>query len=49
MQALPSSNFIASLVLVWFALFVGSSMAASLIHPGTLQMVCSSDGGMKMV
>ncbi|MCE2775740.1 MAG: DUF2946 family protein [Burkholderiaceae bacterium] len=49
MQALRNSNFIASLVLVWFALFVGSSMAASLIHPGTLQMVCSSDGGMKMV
>ncbi len=49
MQALRSSKFIASLVLVWFALFVWSSMAASLIHPGTLQMVCSSDGGMKMV
>ena len=49
MQALRSSKFIARLVLVWFALFMGSSMAASLINPGNLQMVCSSDGGMKMV
>ena len=49
MQVLRSSKFIASLVLVWFALFVGSAMASTLINPGTLQMVCSSDGGMKMV
>jgi hypothetical protein len=49
MQALRSSKFIASLVLVWFALFVGSAMASSVINPGSLQMVCSSDGGMKMV
>jgi hypothetical protein len=49
MQALRSSKRIASLVLVWFALFVGSAMAAPLINSGSLQMVCSSDGGMKMV
>lgn len=49
MQALRSSKLIASLVLVWFALFVGSALAASLLNPGSVQMVCSSDGGMKMV
>lgn len=49
MQALRSSKLIASLVLVWFALFVGSAMASTLINPGNLQLVCSSDGGMKMV
>ncbi len=48
MQALRSSKLIATLVLVWFALFVGSAMASTLINPGNLQMVCSSDGGMKM-
>ena len=49
MQALRNSKFIASLVLVWFALFVGSAIASTLIHPSSLQMVCSTDGGMKMV
>ena len=49
MQALRSSKFIASLVLVWFALFVGAAIASTLLNPGNLQMVCSSDGGMKMV
>ena len=49
MQALRSSKFIASLVLVWFALFLGSAIASSVIEPGNLQMVCSSDGGMKML
>jgi hypothetical protein len=49
MQALRSSKLIASLVLVWFALFVGSAIAAAFVNPGQLQMVCSGDGGMKMV
>ena len=49
MQALRNSKFIARVVLVWFALFVGSAIASTLIHPSSLQMVCSTDGGMKMV
>ena len=49
MQALRNAKHIASLVLVWFALFVGSAIAATLIHPSSLQMVCASDGGMKML
>jgi hypothetical protein len=49
MQALRNSKLIASLVLVWFALFVGSAVASTFINPGSLQMVCSSEGGMKMV
>ena len=49
MQALRNSKRIASLVLVWFALFVGSALASTFINPGSLQMVCSSEGGMKMV
>ena len=47
--SLRNSKLIASLVLVWFALFLGSAIASSVMQPGSLQMVCSSDGGMKVV
>jgi hypothetical protein len=42
-------KFIARLVLVWFALFIGAAIAAPIVHPTEMQMVCSSAGGMKMV
>jgi hypothetical protein len=42
-------KFIARLVLVWFALFIGAAIAAPIVHPTETQMVCSSIGGMKMV
>jgi hypothetical protein len=37
------------LVLAWFALFLGSAIASTVIQPGSVQMICSADGGMKMV
>jgi len=49
MQTLRSSKLIAKLVLVWFALFLGSAIASTVIQPGNLQMVCSTGGVMKMV
>jgi len=49
MYSLRNSKFIAKLVLVWFALFLGSAMASTVIKPGSMQMVCSAGGGMKMV
>jgi Protein of unknown function (DUF2946) len=49
MQTLRSSKFIAKLVLVWFALFLGSAIASTIIQPGNLQMVCATGGVMKMV
>ena len=49
MNSLRSSKIIASLVLAWFALFLGSAMASSLIKPGSMQIVCSAGGGMKMM
>ena len=42
-------KFIARLVLVWFALFIGAAIAAPIVHPTETQMVCSTMGGMKMV
>lgn len=49
MQTLRNSKLIASLVLVWFALYLGAALASTVIRPGTMQMVCSNDGGMKIV
>ena len=49
MQTLRNSKLIASLVLVWFALFLGSAVASTLIQPGHTQMVCTAGGGMKLV
>jgi hypothetical protein len=49
MQTLRNSKFIAKLVLVWFALFLGSGIASTLIQPGNMQMVCATGGGMKIV
>jgi hypothetical protein len=49
MHTLRNSKLIARLVLVWFALFMGSAIASSVIKPGSMQMVCSAGGGMKMV
>lgn len=49
MHSLRTSKFIARLVLVWFALFWGSAIASTVIKPGSMQIVCSAGGGMKMV
>lgn len=49
MHTLRSSRLIVGLVLAWFALFLGSAVASTVIKPGSMQIVCSAGGGMKMV
>ena len=49
MHTLRNSKLIAKLVLVWFALFLSSAIASTVINPDSLQMVCTASGGMKMV
>ena len=49
MQNLRNAKFITRLVLVWFALFLGSAIASAIVNPGNLQMVCSVGGSMKLV
>jgi hypothetical protein len=49
MQTLRNAQLLARLVLVWFVLFVGVSVASPLVNPQAGQMVCSAMGGMKMV
>jgi hypothetical protein len=40
---------LARLVLVWYVLFVGVSVMASMLQPKTMEVVCSSMGIMKLV
>lgn len=49
MQKLRNTHWITRLVLVWFALFMGASVASPLISPADMQMVCMASGGMKLV
>ena len=48
MQTLRNAHLLARFVLVWFALFIGASVASPLVKPQSGQMVCSVMG-MKMV
>ena len=43
------SKLMTKLVLVWFVMFVGTSIAASIFKPAASQVICSSAGVMKMV
>ena len=49
MQTLRNARLLTRLVLVWFALFIGVSVASPLVKPQATQMVCSAMGGLKMV
>ena len=48
MHALKTSKLIASLMLAWFALFLGAAVACTAMKAGSMQMVCSG-GGMKLM
>jgi len=49
MQTLRNAHFLARLVLVWFVLFVGVSVASPLVNPDGVQLVCSTAGSVKLV
>lgn len=49
MQTLRHAHLLARLVLVWFVLFVGVSVASPLVNPQASHLVCSAMGGMKIV
>ena len=49
MSVLRHAPFAARFVLVWFALFLGVSIAAPLVHPQVMQMVCTASGAMELV
>ena len=49
MQSLRQAHWIARCVLVWFALSIGVAVAAPLVHPQDLQLVCSASGSSKFI
>ncbi len=49
MHQLRHARFLARLVLVWFALAVGVAVAAPVLRSGSLELVCSGSGAMKLV
>jgi hypothetical protein len=49
MQFLRSARFLARLVLAWFVLALGVAVAAPVIHPKSMELVCASGGAMKLV
>jgi hypothetical protein len=49
MQRLRHAAFLTRLVLAWFALAVGVAVAAPLVHPQDMQLVCSAGGTVKLV
>lgn len=48
MQKLRNAHLLASWLLVWFALFIGSAVASPWFGNGKLELVCSSAGGAKL-
>jgi hypothetical protein len=49
MQTLRNAHLLTRLVLVWFALFIGASVASPLVKPQSVEVVCSAMGSMKLV
>ena len=49
LQSLRQARWIARLVLVWFALLMGATIASPIVKPAGGQMVCSAMDGMKLV
>lgn len=49
MQWLRSTRSLTHLALVWFVLAFGAAVASPLIKPEALTLVCSANGGMKLL
>src|SRR4051812_25584173 len=49
MQGLRNARRIARLVLAWFALSLGVAIAAPLVQPANIEVVCSGSGALKLL
>jgi hypothetical protein len=49
MQALRRARFLARLVLAWFALSLGVAIAAPLVKPAGIEVICSGGGTIKLL
>ncbi len=49
MQVLRNANFLARLLLAWFALSVGVALGSPLVKPQAAELICSGAGSMKLL
>ncbi len=49
MQRLRSLSLLARLILAWFVLTVGVAIASPIVHPQTMELVCTTGGAAKLV
>lgn len=49
MHALRQSSLLLRLVLAWFVLTVGVAVASPIVHPQSMELICSAGGTMKLV
>ena len=49
MHRFRSALWLTRLILAWFALSVGAAMAAPLVHPQAMDIICTTSGEMKLV
>jgi hypothetical protein len=49
MQQLRHARFLARLVLVWFALAIGVAVAAPIVKPQSMELICSGTGAFKLL
>src|SRR6185436_4579703 len=49
MQALRHARHLARFVLVWFMLSLGVAIASPIVHPKSLELICSGTGVMKVL
>jgi hypothetical protein len=49
MDVLRRAHLLARLVLVWFALSIGVAVAAPLVNPQAMELICSGSGAMKVL
>ncbi|MEG0921564.1 MAG: hypothetical protein RSD57_01820 [Comamonas sp.] len=49
MHRFRSTLWLTRLILAWFAISVGAAIAAPLVHPQAMDIVCTASGGIKLV
>lgn len=49
MHALRTSTLLSRLVLAWFVLMLGVAGASPLVHPQSMELVCSAGGAVKVM
>lgn len=49
MHLLRTSSLLACLVMAWFVLTLGVAIASPLVHPQTMELVCTGGSNMKLI